>query len=45
MDFVIYELINQLEKIVPDKVQKLTKLFTLRERVRKIPEIEVYENS
>ncbi len=39
MDFVIYELINQLERICPDKVQKLTKLYALRERVKKIPEI------
>jgi hypothetical protein len=42
LDFAVYEVVNHLEKIFPDEIGKLKKLQALRERFRKIPEIEIY---
>ena len=45
VDFVIYEVVNQLEKLFPQEIGKFKKLQTLRDRVSKIPEVEEYEKS
>jgi hypothetical protein len=42
MDFVTYEIINQLDRIFPQETAKFHKLYALRDKVAKIPEIEAY---
>lgn len=45
MDFLIYEILFLVENMFPTHVEKLPKLFQLRERVAAIPEIAAYEKS
>lgn len=45
MDFVMYELVNQLQLNFPAHIQKFPKLLSLKARMYAIPEIFDYENS
>jgi hypothetical protein len=45
LDFVIYEMINQISKFLPEKIQCFKKLLNVRNKVYELPEIKAYENS
>ena len=45
IDFVIYEMLGQMEENFKEKLEPLVRLKAIRERVSNIPEIYNYEKS